>query len=104
MARDRGSEVRGPVAMMTGPWGSSVSSLASTVILGWERIRSVTSREKPCRSTARQPPASTRVSSAQARIRLPQRRSSSFRRPTAFSSRSPRRELEHTSSAKSGLW
>ena len=33
-----------------------------------------------------------------------QRRSSSFSSPTAFSSWSERRELEHTSSANSGLW
>ena len=34
----------------------------------------------------------------------PQRRSSSFSSPTAFSSWSERRELEHTSSPKDGLW
>ena len=37
-------------------------------------------------------------------MREPQRRSSSFSSPTAFSSWSERRELEHTSSANSGLW
>ena len=98
------SEVSGPVAIITGPSGISVTSSSITVIFGWERIFSVTIFAKPPRSTARQPPASTRVASAQDRIRLSKRRSSSLRSPTAFSSRSPRRELEHTSSAKSGLW
>ena len=46
------------------------------------------------------PPASTRVASAHWRIREPSRRSSSFKRPTAFSSWSLRRELEQHSSAK----
>ena len=58
--------------MTTSPSGISVTSPGTTVILGWERILSVTSRAKPWRSTARAPPASTRVASAQARIRAPQ--------------------------------
>ena len=94
------SEVRGPEAMTTSPWGISVTSPSFTVILGWERTRSVTSRAKPWRSTARAPPASTRVASAQERIRLPRRRISSFKSPTAFSSWSLRSELEQHSSAK----
>ena len=73
---------------------------AKEVMLGWLRSRSVTSRAKPWRSTARAPPASTRVASAHWRIRLPSRRSSSFKRPTAFSNWSDRRELEQHSSAK----
>ena len=64
----------------------------------------VTACEKARRSTARAPPASTRWASAQDMMREPQRRSSSFSSPTAFSSWSERRELEHTSSANSGLW
>ena len=49
--------------------------------------------------------AATRVASAHCRIRLSSRRSSSFRRPTAFSSAAPRRELEQHSSAKySVVW
>ena len=60
----------------------------------------VTAAEKALRSTARAPPASTRVASAQDRIRESRRRSSSFKRPTAFSSWSLRRELEQQSSAK----
>ena len=104
MALDRASDVSGPVAMMTGPSGTWVTSSDTTVIKGLLRIFSVTSWEKPFRSTARQPPASTRVTSAHCMIRLSHRRSSSFSSPTAFSSRSPRRELEQTSSAKSWLW
>ena len=76
------------------------TSPSSTVMRGCVLILSVTSRLKPSRSTASAPPASTRCSSAQARIRDPQRRSSSLSSPTAFSSWSDRRELEHTSSPK----
>ena len=86
--------------MTTSPAGISVTSPSSTVMLGWERMASVTIRAKPWRSTARAPPAGTRVASAQRRMRLPKRRSSSFKRPTAFSSWSERRELEQHSSAK----
>ena len=84
-------------------FGDMGTSSSTTVMFGCARTRSVTRAEKPCRSTARQPPASTRVASAQHRIKLPSLRSSSFSRPTAFSSRSPRREFEQTSSAKSAL-
>ena len=94
------SEVRGPEAMTTSPSGMSVTSPYFTVMLGWFWMRSVTSFANPSRSTARAPPASTRVSSAQERIREPRRRSSSFKRPTAFSNWSERRELEQQSSAK----
>ena len=41
------SEVRGPEAMMTFPSGMAVTSPGTTVILGCERIFSVTSFEKP---------------------------------------------------------
>ena len=90
--------------MMTSPSGMWVTSPSTTVMLGWIRTASVTAWEKASRSTARAPPASTRVWSAQRRMREPQRRSSSFSSPTAFSSWSERRELEHTSSAKPLLW
>ena len=104
MVWDRVSEVSGPDATMTSPSGRAVTSPSTTVMLGQPRTASVTAWEKPTRSTARAPPASTRVWSAQRRMREPQRRSSSFSRPTAFSSWSLLRELEHTSSAKPGLW
>ena len=105
MASARASEVRGPEATITSPSaGIWVTSPSTTVMRGWERTRSVMARLNPSRSTARAPPASTRWASAQERIREPQRRSSSFKRPTAFSIWSERRELEHTSSPKSGLW
>ena len=105
MAAESASEVRGPEAMMTVPSaGIDVTSLSITVMFGWLRTRSVTRRAKPCRSTASAPPASTRVSSAQARISEPRRRSSSLSSPTAFSSWSERREFEQHSSAKSLLW
>ena len=105
MDSDRASEVSGPVAMITCPSsGIWVTSPSSTVMLGWERILSVMAAENASRSTASAPPASTRCSSAQAMMREPQRRSSSFSRPTAFSSWSERRELEHTSSPKLALW
>ena len=54
---------------------------------------------KSSRSTASAPPAGTRASSAQARTRLPARRSSSWRSPTALCGSSERSELEQTSSA-----
>ena len=105
MASASGSEVSGPLATMTCPSaGRSVTSPSTTVILGWLRIFSVMASEKAWRSTASAPPASTRWASAQAMMREPQRRSSSFSSPTAFSSWSERRELEHTSSPKDGLW
>ena len=72
-----------------------------TSIKGWFVTSSVTICEKPSRSTANAPPAGTRVASA-ARIMIEsKRRISSFNKPTAFVSESPRRELEQTSSAKS---
>ena len=50
-------------------------------------------------------PAGTRASSAQRMISDPSRRISSFNRPTALSSLSPRKEFEQTSSARpSVLW
>src|SRR5699024_3638048 len=105
ISADRASEVRGPVAKITFPdRGISVTSHSTTVILEWLRSFSVMAAEKAYLSTARAPPASTWCPSAQAMIREPHRRSSSLSRPTAFSSWSERRELEHTSSPKYGLW
>ena len=89
--------------MTTSPCGISVTSSATTVILGWLRMACVTIAEKPWRSTASAPPAGTAVASAHRRIRLSSRRSSSFSRPTAFSRPAPRRELEQHSSAKSSV-
>ena len=100
MASASGSEVRGPEAMTTSPSGMDVTSPGIMVILGWLKMVSVTMRAKPSRSTASAPPAGTAVASAQRRIRLSSRRSSSFSRPTAFSSPAPRRELEQHNSAK----
>jgi hypothetical protein len=57
---------------------------------------------KPTLSTARAPPAGTRLASALSMMREPSLRSSSFSSPTAFESSSERRELEHTSSPKYG--
>src|SRR5262249_19793509 len=57
------------------------------------------------RSTASAAPAGTRLSSAARITSDPSRRISSFSRPTALSSLSPRNELLHTSSARrSVLW
>ena len=100
MASASGSEVRGPEAMTTSPSGMDVTSPGIMVILGWLKMVSVTMRAKPSRSTASAPPAGTAVASAQRIMRLFSRRSSSFSRPTAFSSPAPRRELEQQSSAK----
>ena len=92
--------VSGPVATMAGGSGSVSASASTTVIFGWFRIRSVTRRAKPCRSTASAPPAGTRVSSAEDTISEPMRRISSFKSPAPFCSRSERREFEQTSSPK----
>ena len=100
MASASGSEVRGPEAMTTSPSGMDVTSPGIMVMLGWLKMVSVTMWAKPSRSTASAPPAGTAVASAQRMMRLCSRRSSSFRRPTAFSSPAPRRELEQQSSAK----
>ena len=47
MAAASASLVKGPEAMMTFPLGMAVTSPGTTVILGCERIFSVTSFEKP---------------------------------------------------------
>src|SRR5699024_5672067 len=73
-------------------------------MFGWDLIFSVTARANASRSTASAPPASTRFASAQARIRLSRRRSSSLSSPAALVSSSERSEFEQTSSAKSSEW
>ena len=65
---------------------------------------SVTLAANSPRSTASALPAGTRTPSATRRISESMRRISSFSRPAAWSSASPRRLLEQTSSAKSAVW
>src|SRR5437016_5805496 len=75
------------------------------LIRGCDAIASVMRDEKRSRSTASAAPAGTRVSSAARITSEPSRRISSFKRPTALSSLSPRKELLQTSSARrSVLW
>ena len=74
-ARDRDQRMRGQLARVTNPANRS-------------------------RSTASAAPAGTRLASAARMISEPRRRISSFRRPTALSSLSPRKELLQTSSAR----
>src|SRR5688572_22728133 len=81
------------------------TSSLTTVINGWAWMASVIACENRSRSTASAAPAGTRCSSAARITRDPRRRISSFRRPTALSSLSPRKEFEQTSSAsRSVLW
>src|SRR4051794_13811401 len=83
----------------------AVTSPRRMLISGCDAIASVTRDENKSRSTASAAPAGTRVSSAARMISDPRRRISSFSRPTALSSLSPRNEFEQTSSAKpSVLW
>ena len=62
-------------------------------------IASVIRSAKRSRSTASAAPAGTRLASAARMTSEPSRRISSFSRPTALSSLSPRKELLQTSSA-----
>ncbi len=95
------SAVSGPVARIVRPSvGTAFISSQTTVTLGWPCSRSVTARPKSSRSTARAPPAGTRLFSASSRISEPARRISSLMSPTALARALPRREFEHTSSAK----
>ena len=65
----------------------------------------VTRRANARRSTARAPPAGTRVASAQAMTSDPRRRSSALSNPWAVMGSSLFSELEQTSSARSGeVW
>ena len=100
MASAMAGDVSGPVAMMTGPAGTSQHSPGSTVMRGFSRIRAVTRAEKPCRSTASAPPAGTRLASAARMMSESKRRISSLSRPQALESLSALSELEQTSSAK----
>ncbi len=104
MSADSASDVSGPVATMTGAAGShrgiAVTSSRHTVMRGWLAIASVIVCANRSRSTASAAPAGTRLSSAARMTSEPRRRISSFSRPTALSSLSPRNELLHTSSAR----
>jgi hypothetical protein len=100
MADERAGEVSGPLAMMTGESGISVSSSRTISIRGCDETRVVTSSEKASRSTARAPPAGREVCWAQWRSMEPRRRNSSLRTPEARSGRFDPREFEQTSSAR----
>ena len=85
--------------------GCDVTSPRRMLISGCDAIASVTRDENRSRSTASAAPAGTRASSAHRMMSDPSRRISSFSRPTALSSLSPRKEFEQTSSARpSVLW
>jgi len=102
---DKPSDVKGPLAIMQGrSSGISVTSSCVMVINGWFLIFSVTYSLKGTLSTAKAPPAGTRVASAASMISDPSRRISSFKRPTAFSTLAARKELLHTNSAKKSVW
>src|SRR5438270_4574021 len=109
MSDDSASEVSGPVATMTGfaalESGIAVTSSRTIVMSGCDAIAAVMASANLSRSTASAAPAGTRLSSATRMTSDPRRRISSFKRPTALSSLSPRNELLHTSSARrSVLW
>ncbi len=104
MSAESASEVSGPVAMIDAATpsagaGIAVTSSRTTVMRGSAAIPAVTASANRSRSTARAAPAGTRVASAARMTSEPSRRISSFRRPTALSSLSPRNELLQTSSA-----
>ena len=102
MASVSAGSVSGPVAMMAGVPGISDTTPVSTDTSGWFFSAAVILSENCSRSTASAPPAGTRLSSAQRRIRLFIARSSAFSRPEALESCSAFSELEQTSSAKPG--
>ena len=105
MALPSVSDVNGPEAKITVPSvGIDVTSSWCTVILGWLFILSVTIALNRWRSTAKAPPAGTAVASAHSIINEPNRRISSFSRPTAFSILPARKELLQTSSANWSVW
>ena len=100
-----GSEVSGPVATtVICPSGIADTSSSTTVMRGWAQSFSVIYAENLSRSTARAEPAATCVARAASMMSEPIRDSSSLSSPTALLTRSERRELEQTSSAKSGEW
>src|SRR5262245_16518961 len=104
MAAERASDVSGPVATITGERsldsGIAVTSSRTMVISGCADNAVVIVSEKRSRSTASAAPAGTRLASAARITTDPSRRISSFSRPTALSSLSPRKEFEQTSSAR----
>ena len=109
-ADDSASDVSGPVATITGRAGAA-SGIAATssrrIVMSGMRGERVGDRlaENRSRSTASAAPAGTRLASAARMTSEPSRRISSFSRPTALSSLSPRKELLQTSSARrSVLW
>ena len=97
-------EVKGPVATITGPSGMWVTSSRRISMRGSFSMAWVASRENSPRSTAKAPPAGTRLSWAQRISKDPNRRISSFNSPAALSTRAAFRELEQISSANPWLW
>src|SRR5262245_23713201 len=109
MSPDKASDVSGPVATMTGLLGlaAGISGISSRTIVTRRCAASVpvTVSANRSRSTANAAPAGTRLASAARITSESSRRISSFSRPTALSSLSPRKEFEQTSSAsRSVLW
>ena len=91
----------GPVAITAGASKSRESTSFSMIsISGSFFICSVTAFGNSSLSTARAPPAGTRVLSAHIIIREPMSRSSSLSRPIAFDKPSARKEFEQQSSQK----
>ena len=101
----RAGEVKGPLAKITRPsrFSGSVTSSSTTVTSGCSRIKVVIAFANMSLSTARAPPAGTRLASAAFIIMESSLRISSFRRPTAFSTLAARKELLQTSSAKNSV-
>ena len=101
---DKASLVKGPLAIIVGAWGISVTSSWITSIFGWFVINSVTSAENFSRSTASAPPAGTLFFLANRIITLSSFSISFFNTPTALLKLSPLNELEQTSSANDDVW
>ncbi len=103
MSWAKSSAVRGPVATMTCPLlrqGLHLAGPEGNVGMPLDGLGDGLGKGHPVHRQS--PPAATRWVSAHRRIREFSRRSSSFSRPTAFSSWSDRRELEHTNSPSRG--
>ena len=96
------SDVKGPVATITGvsPLGISDNSSSITLIFGWFLIVIVVISENLSLSTANAPPAGTCVASAHFMIKESSILISSFNKPTAFVILLALNEFEHTNSAK----
>ena len=103
IASDKLAEVNGPDAMIAGPSGSSRTSSRITSMRGWDLILEVTNFANSTRSTANAPPAGNAVRSAHSMSNDFNSRSSSLRSPEARSGKFDPRELEQTSSARSGV-